>query len=92
MSAMTFVPTLKDFLRVTKLIYTVRKYEYTTPLVVVEGVGKCRRTLVTRIFDVRELHPYVGYSGFNTVSDWGSRIRCFIKPGEPRFLYKVEVM
>jgi len=93
MSEMSFLPSLRTFLKSNNFIYTVRKYRYTSPggFTEVEGVGRCKRTFIMQIHSLTELAPYMSESGFDSLSSWQQAIRKFIKPGEPILLYRVEV-
>jgi hypothetical protein len=90
---MRFLPELKDFLKANGKIYTVRKYKYSDGLVLVMGVGKCRRTLVQKGITKKCLVDYYPNSGFPTVEDWWAKIVRFI-PNEwdTKYLYMVEVV
>ena len=94
MAAMQFLPELKKFLKSNGKIYTVRKYKYPpNSLVLVLGVGKCRRTLVASDVSKEYLNNYYHYSGFSSTSDWWSKIVQFIPNSEYiKYLYKVEVV
>ena len=93
-SEMSFISSLRAFLRVRGFIYTVRKYLYTSPggFTEVEGVGRCKRTFVTQLKSTTELVLYVPFSGFEDIVSWQVAIGKFIKTGEAMYLYKVEVL
>ena len=91
MADMQFLEELRDFLREERVIYTVRKYKMAPKLVHVEGVGSCRRVPMGEITGAGDLAPYYTYSGFPTMGDWWAKVRSFIAPGEPMYLYRVEV-
>jgi hypothetical protein len=91
MSDMSFLLPLATFLKEKGEIYTVRHYNYRTRTCDVEGVGRCGRRLIARIYTWEQLLPYVPLSGFSTVADWWRQINKFIQPGEDKFLFKVVV-
>lgn len=91
MTSMSFMPQLRDFLAEKGMIYTVRKFNMVEKIVHIEGVGDCKRTplgLITK----EDLIPFVPESGFETLEEWWSKIRYFIPPGQPMYLYKVVVL
>ena len=89
---MRFLPGLREFLSEREIIYTVRGYDMKTAVVTVEGVGRCKRTSLGRVYTHEELSPYVHLSGFEGLKDWCDKINEFIIPGQDRWLYKVEVL
>ena len=91
MSDMSFLPTLTAFLKEKGEIYTVRHFNYHSRVCNVEDVGRCDRRLISRVSAPIELEPYVSQSGFNSLLEWETAIRKFIKPTDDRFLYKVVV-
>lgn len=94
MAEMRFLLELKEFLKKNSRIYTVRKYRYnpTSGLVLVIGVGKCSRTLVKEGVTKKDLDAYYHESGFETVDDWWAKIVHFIPGMDTKYLYKVEVL
>jgi len=88
---MSFLPTLKVFLKEHGEIYTVRHFNYRTRLCNVEGVGRCDRKLIRRVTAPIDLDPYVLLSGFSTRLDWWAAIRRFVGFEEDMFLFKVVV-
>ena len=92
MSGMALMPRLIQFLVVKRFIYTVRKHRYKMcSLVWIDEVGLCKRTEIMQITNKFDLEPYTVGSGFDSTEEWWNAIRCFIKSGEPMYLYKVEV-
>jgi len=91
MGDMSFLPTLKAFLKEHGAIYTVRHYNYRTRQCDVEGVGCCDRKLIRRVNSPIDLDPYVPLSGFSSREDWWSAIRRFVGPGEDMFVFKVVI-
>ncbi len=88
---MQFLPSLRDFLNRNGAIYTVRHYRYRVTEVYVEGVGRCKRTLIRYISDKGQLSNYVAQSGFDSVDEWWTVIRRFIPMGTEMWLFKVVV-
>ena len=89
LTEMHFLPELKQFLKTNRVIYTVRKYRMTKKEVEVEGVGVCTRVPLGKIDTPDQLEPYVGMSGFDSLSDWLLKIRRFIPPEGDWYLYRV---
>lgn len=89
---MRFLPTLREFLRSNRRIYTVRKYSMTSGDVRVEGVGICRRTSLGGVVMFYELTQYVPESGFSTLVEWANMIRRFVPQGSPMYLYRVDLV
>lgn len=88
---MQFMPKLKEHLKSNGVIYTVRGYDMAHKWVLVEGVGWCERFPLGEIKNLDDIKDFVPHSGFETLLDWISAIRIFIKEGNPAWLYKVEV-
>ena len=91
MSDMQFIPTLRLFLSEKGSIYTVRRFRYQLTEVDVEGVGRCKRTLIRYISSKEQLSDYVVQSGFNSVEQWWKAIQTFIPAGGDMWLFKVVV-
>lgn len=95
MSDMQFMPKLRDFLNQNGAIYTVRRFKYVITEVHVEGVGRCKRTLIRYVSDyepyTEQLSNYVKQSGFDSVDEWWVAIRRFIPTGTDMWLFKVVV-
>jgi len=87
---MRFLPELCEFLLERGIIYTVRGYDMKAATVNVDGVGRCRRTSLGKVYVREELSPYVHLSGFSSLSDWCDKINEFCY--EDKWLYKVEVL
>jgi len=94
MSVMQFIPELTRYLKCQRVIYTVRKYYYTSSIAYVSSVGSCRRTYLVELDEASldNLRPYVYCSGFPDLESWLSMIRKFIPSSEPKYLYRVEVL
>jgi len=90
MTLMSFLPELKNFLRGSGCIYTVRKYKMIEKDVEVDGIGTCHRTPLGGVSSLEDLEDYYQMSGFATAKDWWEKIRYFIPPGSPMYLYRVE--
>ena len=89
---MRFLPKLLDFLNQHGTIYTVRRYKYLTTEVYVEGVGRCKLSLIRCVSNRDELAYYVVGSGFDSVDEWWAAIRKFIPMrGADMWLFKVVV-
>ncbi len=88
---MAMMPTLVEFMKTNKFIYTVRRFDYKVKHVVVDGAGKCIRTKITHITNKFDLEPYTKDSGFASTEQWWKTIRTFTRPGDPLILWKVEV-
>jgi len=91
MSDMSFMLPLAKFLKEKGEIYTVRSFNYRTRQCDVEGVGRCDRRLIKRVYTGKDLAPYVYLSGFTTIEEWYIQLRKFIHPREGAFLFKVVV-
>lgn len=91
MSDMQFMPQLKRFLFENGAIYTVRRFRYVTTEVYVEGIGRCKRTLIRYISSKDQLVNYVERSGFGSVEEWWTVVRKFIPVGTDMWLFKVVV-
>jgi len=90
---MSFLPELKNFLKVNKTIYTVRRYKMPAAVVAVEGIGRYKRLPMGTIETKEDLLPYVMQSGFNKVEDWWAKIEYFIPdPKDIKYLYEVKVL
>lgn len=89
---MDFIPSLTDFLRVHKCIYTVRMFKYRGSSTYVENVGMCRRSFVGPVCMVSDLEAYVALSGFDDADSWWKAAKIYIKPGQPKYLYRLEVV
>lgn len=89
---MAFMPQLRLYLRGMEKIYTVRKYKMAEAEVEVEDVGVCKRVPLGQISSKEELEPYFKDSGFFTLDGWWDKINDFISSGEPKYLYRVEVI
>ena len=87
---MKFLLELREFLLEHGVIYTVRGYDMKAAQVHVDGVGRCRRTPLGRIYTREELSPYVHLSGFSGLGDWCDKINEFCY-GD-KWLYVVEVL
>ena len=73
------------------IVFTVRKYELKDEVVFVEGIGKCKRSLVGEISKVRDLKEYWKLSGFEKLGDWVDVIKRMYG-SKRKFLYCVEVI
>ena len=91
MSDMQFMPKLRDFLNQNGAIYTVRRFRCHLTRADVEGVGRCKRTLIRYISSKDQLVNYVKQSGFDSVDEWWAVIRRFIPIGTDMWLFKVVV-
>ena len=89
MARMMLMKKLGEFLTRTGFIFTVRKYKMREKDVMVDRVGSCRRVPAGQITNIDELAPYLPFSGFENLDEWWEAIEYFIKPGEPKYLYKV---
>ena len=91
-SSMAFgVSQVRDFLKKTGHVLTVRGYDYQTPAAVVPDLGNI---LITRakVCEIKSINDLVGFlplSGFKTVSAWWAQIRKFCKGS--MFLYRVQI-
>ncbi len=73
------------------VVYSVRGYEMKDGLVLVDGVGVCRRKRLGEIRGPAELESFVSLSGFESVAAWWKKIERFIWRGERRkWLYEVK--
>ena len=70
-------------------VYTVRAYDAAEGWVWVDGFGRCYRRQVTELQSVRDLEPFVTYSGFGSVQDWWQAILSFGNYRKRRWLYYV---
>lgn len=89
---MQFMPELQQFLLDNGRIFTVRKFKMDSRLVYIETGEKCRRLFIRQIKAKEELEPYVSESGFDNLRDWWSKIRHFIPPQGPFYLYQVDLL
>lgn len=72
------------------VVYTVRGYEMKDGLVLVDGVGVCRRNKLAEVKEPLDLERFVDTSGFEDVGAWWKKIEGFIWRGEKRkWLYEV---
>lgn len=92
---MRFIPKLASHLQQHGIIYTVRRYQYSTEHTIVEaddfGSLEVTRRLVSKIFNLSDLEPFVSQSGFSSTQAWWDMIRKFIPLREPMFLYEVKL-
>lgn len=89
---MQFIPELRKYLREHRTIYTVRKYDMSSALVLVNDVGPCRRIPISELDAQEDLKPYVAESGFSSTFDWWTKIKEINPRTKVFYLYKVEVM
>jgi hypothetical protein len=88
--SMSFLPGLKEFLRSTGSIYTVRGYSYPYHRLHVGGIGMCRLTKKGHITSKNDLREYVDMSGFEDITSWWNQIVKFVPEGtHTLYLYEV---
>lgn len=92
MKAMKFdVECVRRCLVESGVVYTVRGYEMKDGLVLVDGVGVCRRKRLGEVVRKEDLEKFVELSGFASVEEWWKKIEGFIWRGERRkWLYEVK--
>jgi hypothetical protein len=76
-SHMTFIPKLKEFLKVHGVIYTVRTYRYKTLKAQIDDIGEVDRVLIMKVDDFSEL------------KDWTDMIGRFNHLKKELYLYRV---
>jgi hypothetical protein len=86
---MTFIPKLKEFLKVHGVIYTVRTYRYKTLKAQIDDIGEVNRVLIMKVDDFSELEDYVDFSGFLKLKDWTDMIGRFNHLKKELYLYRV---
>lgn len=92
MNTMAMMPTLVQFMVANKFIYTLRRFDYKVKDVDVEGAGHCKRSKIMQVTNKFDLEEYTPNSGFASTEQWWKTAKTFIRPGEPIYLWKVEVV
>ena len=84
------VDCVRDFLKNFGAVYTVRSYCVPEPTtVIVDGIGKCVRTLIGEVKTGRDLLEAAPLSGFGSLKEWVVIIRSLYR-GKRKYLYLVE--
>ena len=80
---------VKSHLQRFGLVFTVRGYDMKDKIVIVDDVGKCKRTQVKEVKRITDLSDFISRSGFLSAFSWWLQIDSFTADRR-KFLYKVE--
>lgn len=87
------VEVVLECLKKNGKVFTLRKWESYDKFTVVQvnNVGDCVKEKLFQVSSMKDLIPYVGFSGFNSAEEWWNQAAKF-GAAEKGWLYKVEIL